>query len=81
MKLPFGTYRRRQPADCPRSYLRWLVTRDWISNRLRDEVDQALAPDNCSCLGPRWFYLQRPSQLRTVPQLNSEPTLFAKDSR
>jgi uncharacterized protein (DUF3820 family) len=59
MRLSFGRYRGFQLQDCPRDYLRWLLTQGWLSLRLRDLIENSLVPDNVSCLGPRWWYLKK----------------------
>jgi hypothetical protein len=59
MKLWFGPYRGRDAHDLPHDYLRHLLTQPWISDRLRNHVENILAPDNSLCLGPPWWYRRR----------------------
>jgi hypothetical protein len=59
MKLHFGPYRSRHLHDCPRDYLIRLLSWDFLSLRLREAIENVLAPDNAFCLGPRWWHLRR----------------------
>jgi hypothetical protein len=59
MKLWFGPYKGRHTYEVPREHLRWILRQPWISDRWREQIENALVPDNVGCLGPRWWYLQR----------------------
>jgi hypothetical protein len=59
MKLRFGRYRGRPLCDVPRDYLLWLLDNVPLRPRMREAIETMVCPDNASCLGPRWWYLQR----------------------
>jgi hypothetical protein len=59
MKLRFGPYKGRHLQDVPRDYLHWLLRQNWLGVSFRERVETTLVPDGVTCLGPRWFYLQR----------------------
>jgi uncharacterized protein (DUF3820 family) len=40
MRLSFGRYRGFQLQDCPRDYLRWLLSQEWLGARFREKVEK-----------------------------------------
>lgn len=41
-RLPFGIHKGKSIATVPTSYLRWLLTQDWLADHCRFEVMDAL---------------------------------------
>ena len=44
--MPFGKYRGKQVADCPRDYLNWLQEQDWMLEKRNHELLEAV---ECEC--------------------------------
>jgi len=51
-KIPFGKYKGKFASDIPVKYLDWLIGRDWVYKKLKDEILEHLQTrPEWHCLG------------------------------
>jgi hypothetical protein len=46
--MPFGKYQGKHFDEIPPSYFDWLLDQEWLSDRLRKEIEDYLNPDTWS---------------------------------
>jgi hypothetical protein len=74
VRMPFGRHKGRPVEECSSTYLAWsLVSGVRLSKSLREAVEDALVPDRISCIGPRWWYLERQREAGWLPGLREGP--------